>query len=382
MTARTRLDERQIRVNEPLPCDCYDAHGVLLLKQGLVITSTRQVEFLIDRGLFALQPDIAGGLIEEGAGSAGSTPFQLLNDYNNRLKQIFKGLLQEMDRLPEDQGFVERILRLSEQVKDLCDIDSDAIIGAIHLDSVGRYTIVHPVYRAIVSELLARRLNIADEERRTIVAAALTCDLGMIKLQERLFRETESLSPDQREAVRIHPIDTANLLRDLGVTDRVWLDAVLQHHELQSGRGYPGGLAGIEVTVGARIVAMADIYTAMITPRAYRKALLSKIDIRDVFLRRGTEIDADLATLFVNEIGIYPPGSFVQLRNGETAIVIRRGATPKTPTVKSVMGPRGAPFEKPVMRDSSAQEYEIHDVVARDPIIRFSIHTLWDYTGT
>jgi hypothetical protein len=101
--------------------------------------------------------------------------------------------------------------------------------------------------------------------------------------------------------------------------------------------------------------------------------------MRDIFLRRGSELDAELAVFIVKELGVYPPGAFVKLQSGELAIVIHRGNNPKAPAVKALVGPRGAPFDKPMLRKTEIREHEILDVVERDTIVTIDLHKLWGY---
>ena len=363
----------------PVPFDCYDSQGHLLLKKGLIVDSQRQVDFLLERGLYSI--DNPAARATELSVDRPPTPFQLLGDYNNRLKQLFVAVYadQTEDRGSEAGTFPERLLHLAKDLQQLCRVDADALLGAIHLDSSGRYAIVHPLYRAVICELLAARKGLPEADRQRIMAAALTCDLSMLKLQDDLSRQTGPLQPDQKQALTTHPLETAKLLSSLGVVDAEWKSAVAQHHELLNGQGYPQGLLSADVSWWARILKLADMYTAMVSPKTYRKASLSKTAMRDIFLKRGSEIDEELAVFIVKELGVYPPGAFVKLQSGELAIVINRGSNPKAPTVKVVVGPRGAPFDKPMLRKTDIREYEILDVVERDAIVVLDLHKLWGY---
>lgn len=374
-----KLGGEQIRVKCPVPFDCYDRQGHLLLRKGLVVESQRQVDFLVERGLYSMG-DSAARATEPGV-ERQPTPFQLLGDYNIRLKQLFGEVCAE-DQDDTSRGvrcFPERLLNLSRDLQKLCWLDSDALLGSIHLDNSGRYSIVHPLYRAVICELLAARKGLPEEERQRIMAAALSCDLSMVKLQDDLVRQTGPLLPDQRKAIAIHPVETARLLLSLGVTDSDWTNAVIQHHELLNGTGYPQGLSSSDISWWARILKLADMYTAMVSAKAYRKASLSKMAMRDVFLKRGSEIDEELAVFIVKELGVYPPGAFVKLQSGELAIVIHRGTNPRAPTVKVVVGPRGAPFDRPLQRKTDVREYEILDVAERDTIVQVDLSRLWGY---
>jgi HD-GYP domain-containing protein (c-di-GMP phosphodiesterase class II) len=376
-----KLNGSQILVGQAVPYDCYDGHGNLLLKKGLVVDTQKQVDFLLERGLFG-QPGAASTVVEAiKPDDRPPTPFELLGHYSNRLKQLFSMLNPDpgAEKEPDVSSFPERLLQLAGDIQKLCRLDPDAILGAIHLDSSGRYSLIHPLYRAALCELLAARKAVAEEDRIWIIAAALTCDFSMLKLQDDLSRQTEPLQPEQQQALKAHPMATAKILASFGVNNGVWMNAVIQHHELLNGKGYPRGLALGDISGAARILKLADMYTAMITPRSYRKALLSKTAMRDIFLKRGSEIDEELAVYIVKELGVYPPGAFVKLQSGELAIVTHRGLSPKAPAVKVVVGPRGAPFDKPVLRKTDIREYEILDVVERDMIVKIDLHKLWGY---
>jgi HD-GYP domain-containing protein (c-di-GMP phosphodiesterase class II) len=376
-----KLNGTQILVGQPVPYDCYDGHGNLLLKKGLVVDTQKQVDFLLERGLFG-QPGTASAAAEViKPDDRPPTPFELLSHYSNRLKQLFSVLNPDpsAEKEPDVSNFPERLLQLAGDLQKLCLLDTDAILGAIHLDDSGRYSVMHPLYRAALCELLAARKTVPESDRLWIIAAALTCDLSMLKLQDDLSRQDQPLQPEQQQAIKAHPMASAKILASFGVNNSIWMNAVIQHHELLNGKGYPRGLALGDISGAARILKLADMYTAMITPRAYRKAMLSKTAMRDIFLKRGSEIDEELAVYIVKELGVYPPGAFVKLQSGELAIVTHRGINPKSPAVKAVVGPRGAPFDKPVLRKTDIREYEILDVVERDMIVKIDLHKLWGY---
>lgn len=291
-----------IRVGCPVPVDCYDGRGHLLLKKGLIVDSQKQVDFLLERGLFSL--DGPAVKFTEQALEKSPTPFQLLGDCSNRLKQIFAVAHAEpQTRLAGDNSVAERLLHLAKDIQLICWMDSDAVLGAVHLDDSGRYSVSHPLYRAIICELLAARKGIPEADRQRLLAAALSCDLSMLKLQDELIRQTGPLQAEQKQAIRWHSIETRKLLESLGVADAEWLMAVIQHHELLNGTGYPNGFSGEKISGWARILKLADMYTAMVSAKGYRKPILSKTAMRDIFLKRGNEVDEDLAVLIVKELG-------------------------------------------------------------------------------
>jgi hypothetical protein len=86
-----------------------------------------------------------------------------------------------------------------------------------------------------------------------------------------------------------------------------------------------------------------------------------------------------LAKLFIKELGIFPPGVFVMLRNSEIAVVTHRRKEAKWPVVYSIVGPRGAQLHKPVRRDPCVEEFEIREMVPRDRSLQIVPCVIWGY---
>ncbi len=373
--AMDRIKLNDIRVGEPLPYDCYDAGGHLLLKKGAIIASERQLEGLIERGLYSG---------EGGAGAArrpaAATPpvekpsvFSQLALVEAQLTKLFKGVLEKRT----DLDFANRVRALARDIQSICATDADATLGALHLDNKGMYTVIHPIDVAVLCEIIAVRREVPQDERISLLCAALTANIAILELQETLHRQTAPMTDAQREAIRLHPVQGVDMLLDLGVQDDAWFAAVLHHHEKIDGSGYPGALGGDFIPPFARILSLADTYSAMVTPRAFREAISAKDALRELFLKRGGEVDAELAGLFIKELGVYPPGAFVRLTSGDVAVVVKRGKEGTSPIVKCLIGPRGAPLPFPVLRDTSRKEYEIRQVVPRDTSFRIDLRQIW-----
>ncbi|WNV06718.1 hypothetical protein RP726_10015 [Candidatus Methylospira mobilis] len=391
--SKQKLSKSQFLVGKPIEFDCFDEQGVLLFRKGLVIDSARTLEHILERGLFAQigQPSqntsqpaasesrrLLLGKWSEADGDADPSPFQYFSGLNRQLKQLYSDICAESGA--DGLDFASRVGRIAGQVQSLCEVDSNAAIGLLHLDQRNRYTVFHPLHRSVVCNLVGKRYGYSEEECKRIICAALTCDLSTLELQEKLNNQVAPLSPEQQASLRNHPGDSVRLLRELGVTDEEWITAVNQHHETLCQSGYPGGIHRDEVTVWSRLIKLSDSYTAMITPRRYKQAITSQHAMRTLFLARGSQVDEHLTILFVKALGVFPPGAFVKLANGETAVVVRRGKDSKAPMVKSVVGPRGAPLNRPCLRDTQIKQFEIRGVVERDGVADIDLNQLWDYT--
>ena len=148
------------------------------------------------------------------------------------------------------------------------------------------------------------------------------------------------------------------------MTDPLWLGAVRGHHEHLDGSGYPAQLKGDAVSLGARILGVADRYSAMIKMRPYRaQAHFPQNALKEIYLKKDTEIDEEIARILISKVGLLSPGTVVKLKSGEIAVV-------KSPTVKSdaaivysVYGKTGMILSPPARRDTSQPGCEIVGLV-------------------
>lgn len=398
-----------LEVGKPLQFDYFDASGTLLLRRGNVLQSQKQLEGLIERGLF----EKAKESVPRHSNSASTVgqltnPFDLLNRCRSRLTPLLNQLRSDdPDRDPDGadidalnaeyrqnialrcaapeakevmpDGLSLRITEIAMVTQKACRLDPDAALGYVHLNIGERYTTTHPLHCAILIEILGTALELPIEQRQAAIAAALTANIAILNLQERLHRQDSGLTATQQKLLQLHPALSCEMLREAGVADETWLNAVLAHHERFDGSGYPSGIAGEAIPIEARLIAVTDIYDAMIKPRGHRKPLGSREALREIFLKRGARVDELMAKTLIKELSVYPPGSFVRLRNGETAIVFRRGQTATDPLVRSIIGPRGAPLESPIRRNTSETRYVVVDSAERDPSVPVVLDQLWDY---
>ncbi len=303
-----------------------------------------------------------------------SSPFDLFNDIAFRLKHVFEGIERKDKEVPK------RVIRLCKDIQALCVFDIDAALGAVHVVRGHLYTTYHPIHIAVICEVIGQKLKLTKEERLPILAAAITGNIAMNELQLSLQEQGSSLTSRQRAEIDTHPVRSCEMLQAIGVTDKVWLDGVFQHHEMIDGSGYPDGISGDEISIGAKIIAVADKYSANVSPRAYRESLTAQEALRQFFVEKGQQYDGKLCMLFINELGVFPPGAFVKLVNGEIAIVIRRGKNTLFPIVCSYIGQYGSVYGTPIKRDTSIKEFVIDAVSEPDKNIPLNLRVLWGYS--
>lgn len=370
----SRIRKGEIRVGQPLPWTVYDSNGLLLLCQGFIINSERQLDSLVERGLYNTRNSAQPKAQMQEDNEVPLSPFMQLDQFQPRLKRICEDLEAGLQT-----DIPERVLSLGSELQRLCRSDAEAVLGAVHLIHDGQHSMAHSLHAAILTELFLRALGISTEDRLSILAAALTHDIGMTDIHDLIYKQQAPLSEEQWAKIRRHPERGVKILEKAGVIDGIWLETVLHHHERLDGSGYPFGLKGEDIFFPARALAIVDIYGAMIQRRAYRESFQANEALREIFLRRTGALDEQLVKIFVKELGIFPPGIFVRLKNGEIAVVTHRSGIATAPIAHSVIGPRGAPLIKTVKRDTCNTEFAIHGQVPRENTVSINLFSLWGY---
>ncbi len=174
------------------------------------------------------------------------------------------------------------------------------------LEAKDEYTRGHSDRVATLARRLALAAGLGVREVVTIAQSGLLHDLGKIAVPERILRKAGPLTDDEWQVMRRHPLTGAQIVAPL----EFFADGALivrHHHERHDGSGYPDGLAGETIPLGARIIAIADVYDALTSDRPYRRAL----DHRGAHERMTAEadhtLDGRLLGIFFDKVIDAPP---------------------------------------------------------------------------
>jgi putative nucleotidyltransferase with HDIG domain len=167
----------------------------------------------------------------------------------------------------------------------------------------------HGARVAALAAPLAHRLDWDAERVASLRLGALLHDVGKVSVRRDVLCKPGPLTLDELAEIRTHPRAGAELVQPLRPAQHV-LPYVLFHHERWDGSGYPAGLRGASIPLEARLLAVADAFDAMTSPRPYRRALTPERALAEIDACAGTQFDPALAALFV-EIWSSLPVAFV-----------------------------------------------------------------------
>jgi hypothetical protein len=346
-----RLVQGDIQHGVPLPCDLFDNAGRLLLRLGQTVATESQVARILEMGVFG-DPEWDQEFVIPEDNTTRVSIFERIRLFREALAPA----------VTASHISPEAIRGYAADLMELCRLDPDAALATVLLQRSPPYGVRQMVNVAIVTEVLLAQREPEPVTRVPVIAAALTMNIAMLDLQESLYHQREDLTEAQRADIRAHPRRAAERLRADGVTDEAWLSVVEQHHESIDGSGYPARLAGDAIDARARIVGAADRYCAMVSERAYRTGAFPSVALRQIFLAQGKSVDIGVAALLVKEIGLYPPGTVVQLANGEIGVAMKRTLKSGHPIVRSVLNPSGIRMPAMPKRRTTQPSFQITQV--------------------
>jgi HD-GYP domain-containing protein (c-di-GMP phosphodiesterase class II) len=160
------------------------------------------------------------------------------------------------------------------------------------------YTGGHSTRVADYVRPIALQMQLTDREIETVIMAASLHDIGKIGVPEHILRKPGKLTEEEFEYIRKHPEFGWMVLRGVDGFEEVG-EMMLHHHERLDGGGYPGGLSGDEIPLGARIIAVADSFDAISSDRPYRKAAPPEEAAAELCRCAGTQFDPDVVEAFM-----------------------------------------------------------------------------------
>lgn len=213
---------------------------------------------------------------------------------------------------------------------------------AVHLlvDSVGQRSAVHAVNVMVLALLLGQSLGLQAQQLQGLGVSALLHDLGKIDLPSHIGEPGAALTRVDMQRYQSHVGLSVELAQSMGLPSDV-LIAIAQHHEMANGSGYPLHLVAEDISRWGQILALVNRYDRLCNPLHGEQALTPHEAVAKLFALLRENFDASVLGAFIRQMGVYPPGSLVQLVDGRFAVVVivdpahalRPGIVPYQPDV-------------------------------------------------
>lgn len=400
----TPVEIDAIHVGQPLPFSLLSENGTLLAIKGYVIKQREELDTLtLQRS--KLYIDITESeshrraymsklnsmvLDDKELGKIAQTGIAPIvpNEARDKVLTNSTGWLDLQDeahlilRDTKSSGFLHRLIKLKNELDRQLKQNPDGTLFALnHLASteIMRYSATHSMLVGVVCALAARDvLKWPQQHIDSLFFAALSMNIGMTELHDRLTIQKESPSADQLRVIEVHAAMSRDILVGFGVSDSNWLEAVLHHRTKLPGPLNKHG----EGDRMARLIQRADMFAAKISPRASRVPDSQASAMQSCYFDENRQLDEAGAAL-LKAVGIYSPGTFVKLKSNEIAIVVKRGRNTTMPRVAVLVNRQGMPTGEPIMRETSLAEFRIvASVPIRDVKVSHNLERLLHLTKT
>ncbi|OEY66011.1 HD-GYP domain-containing protein [Marinobacter sp. X15-166B] len=207
--------------------------------------------------------------------------------------------------------------------------NENALMLLTKIKNQDEYTAEHCINVSILAAAFGKHLGLLEGEIRNLALCGLLHDVGKTRVPNEVLNKPGSLTDEEFAQMKDHATHGRDILISTGKSLQTAVDVAFSHHERLDGSGYPRGLTGDKIPYFAKIIALVDTYDAITSMRVYKRAQASMRALEIIHKNRGTQFDPDLADAFIRMIGIYPPGSIVEMLNGEVGIVIESHDTHK-----------------------------------------------------
>ncbi|MGL4736716.1 MAG: HD-GYP domain-containing protein [Cellulosilyticaceae bacterium] len=289
------------------------ANGVILCKKGKAL-SEDTIEWLKN----FIHSDIY--VVGDGWSKVWHLDEEHVKNYQQQKYRVKDAL--ESFRFSEaiNYGAIQEVCR---QFGDVFGQDHSAIMGCVNMvRSVDEYTYTHSLNVGMLAVVVGKWLKLPEEALKDLMMAGLLHDIGKYRVPDKILNKRGELTPAEKLVMRRHVNYGYDRIKELpGVSEGVKL-AVLSHHERNDGKGYPRQLIGEEIPLYGKILAVVDVYDAMISERVYKQRE-TPFEVMGYMMREELgRLDPEILLTFLTNIANYYIGVEVLLSTGEQAKVV------------------------------------------------------------
>ncbi|MCL6590883.1 MAG: HD-GYP domain-containing protein [Firmicutes bacterium] len=330
--------------------DLYHSSGRLMLNEGCLLTAELITKLEYWGFTEVITEETPLSLREQQ--DALVTP--QIQAAHIRVVNMAEELMSSPERKEGDLLLFKSIINdLDSQIS----LNSNVLLNLSFLDTHHNYLFTHATNVSIIAMIIGRELRLDKAVLKNLGLAALLHDYGMIKINPQIYGQTRELTPDEWGELKRHPEYGYELLAASKDFSEDILNGVRQHHERIDGSGYPWNLQGEQISLFGRIIAVADVYDACVSPRKHRRRMTPYESLK-CLLSDSKVFDVKVLKALISSMAIYPIGSFVRLNTGEIAKVVGiNHGFPFRPEIRIYFDRNKNRLEKPIRINLSHEEY-------------------------
>lgn len=349
--------------------------GTMQVKTKGLVSSEDVVAALRNKGLTLFQVDLSKSKladeekesaklenIETPAGDAEQISHVSFENEINRAAKLYDDAKQLQEKLlhsikmglPVD---FEPIQEMSNKFVGSLERNPNALLCMTHLRDKDAYLLEHSLNVGILMGAFASFLDFDESLVTELAFAGMVHDIGKVEIPDNVLLKPGKLTAPEMQVMQDHVTKGIEALELMpGVSDTL-LNVVAEHHERLDGSGYPKALAGDDISMYGRMIAIVDGYDAMTADRCYKKGMPPNQALKILLKLSQTELDKTLVAKFIKHIGIHPVGSLVKLDSEKVSLVTELNeAAPLCPKVKSFYSLRSKHYIPPKDFDLSKKQ--------------------------
>jgi HD-GYP domain-containing protein (c-di-GMP phosphodiesterase class II) len=221
---------------------------------------------------------------------------------------------------------IRKLKRIVQNMVDFVSDDDSVLLGMSTIREYDDYTYTHSVNVAILSLCLGKRIGLSRILLSWLGISALLHDLGKLDVPKDILNKPGKLSPSEFHEMERHPVKSVSQVLKLqaprDLKTKILLPP-LEHHMKYDFSGYPKVRRKQPISLFGRIIAIADVFDALSSPRVYRPIAFSPDKVLSMMLEKsGKDFDPILLKVFINMLGVYPVGTLLKLDTGEKGLVV------------------------------------------------------------
>ncbi|MFC1499633.1 HD domain-containing phosphohydrolase [Candidatus Zixiibacteriota bacterium] len=287
--------------------------------------------------MVSAQPEIPAGVIRPNipaASAAPSTDSEILSTggdvcsdivslYGDAVAITLQFLRGHRGRSePPISGIAQIVEQLIASVTNASDLCLKVIQHTTDFDDADHYLAYHQVNVALLAMRAGMGLKMSSEKLYELTLGAMVHDIGMTQLPEGLITRQGKLDQSGYAQIKQHPAYGKQLLASYAGAYPFLQTMAYQEHERLDGSGYPEGLSGTSIHVYARVIGLVDTYEALTHVRPFRDHMIPFNVLQQLIRLGGQLFDKDIVKAFIDEISVFPAGSYVRLNSGEICNVV------------------------------------------------------------